>query len=234
MDTTAPSILPDVGRPDATFVVSRDFTVERPESLRHSADVLLDAWDDIRWPEGLLSISVFLGTDGITIFHYVQWTNKEAFDEYIALGDPGPAPYIVQMAPELKMSNLAQYTPYRSAPNEARSVPGCIVVVEVEFDGPDYQRQRAWVDAVFEALATDAGGEAGLPEGGLGAHFHTSVDGTRVLNYAEWVDEASHIAALERGGDSIGRGELWDRVQRYPGLKGSTVRRFTPYRLRTG
>jgi hypothetical protein len=234
MDPSALSVLPDVRRPDATFVVSRDFTVERPESQRHAADTLIDAWDDIRWPEGLLSISVFLGTDGVTIFHYVQWTRWEAFDDYIASGDPGPAPYIVQMAPELKMSNLAQYTLYRSAPNESSGLPGCIVAVEVEFDGPDFQRQRAWVDAVFEALAADAGGEAGLPDGGLGAHFHASLDGTRVLNYAEWMDEASHIAALERGGDSIGRGELWRRVQEYPGLKRSTVRRFVPYRTRTG
>ena len=58
-------------------------------------------------------------------------------------------------------------------------------------------------------------------------------DGTRVLNYAEWVDEAAHIAALERGGASIGSGEQWRRIQQYPGIVRSTVRRFLPYRQRT-
>ena len=210
--------LPDVGRPDASFVVSRDFIAGAPQSQRPAADALLDAWDGIRWPEGLLGVTAFLGTDGLTIFHYVQWTNRQAFDDYIASGEPGPAPYIQQKAPGLQMANLAQYQLYRSAPHKGSSVPGCVVIIEVEFEDPDAARQRAWVDAVFEALAADAAGEPGLPEGGLGAHFHVSADGLRVLNYAEWVDEASHIAALKRGGDSIGSGELWSRVQQFPGL----------------
>ena len=224
--------LPDVGRPDATFMVAREFTVSVPESQRPAADVLLDAWDHIRWPAGLISVSVYLGTDGVTIFHYVQWTERAAYERYIASGDPGPAPYILRNAPGLAMSNLAEYAVYRSARNATAVVPGCIVIVNVEFDGPDERRQHDWVDAVFAALEQDAAAGR-LPAGGLGASFHVSLDGTRVLNYAEWVDEAAHIAALERGGASIGSGEQWRRVQQYPGIVRSTVRRFLPYRQRT-
>jgi len=54
-----------------------------------------------------------------------------------------------------------------------------------------------------------------------------SLDGTRVLNYAEWVDEASHHAALERSGiGAIGSGPKWRAVQTFPGLKGSRVVRY--------
>ena len=57
--------------------------------------------------------------------------------------------------------------------------------------------------------------------------FHLSVDGTRVLNYAEWIDEASHRAALERSGiGAIGSGPKWRAVQSFPGLKASRVTRY--------
>ena len=105
------------------------------------------------------------------------------------------------------------YRRYRSGTRPDAPEPGCIVAVSVEFDGPDEARQRAWVDAVFDALAS----EPEPPAGGIGAHFHVSTDGTRVLNYAEWVDEASHVAALERSGiGAIGRGRNGGRC-RLPG-----------------
>ena len=96
-------------------------------------------------------------------------------------------------------------------------------MVSVEFDGPDEGRLRRWIDTVFEAIAA----ESSPPAGGLGAHFHVSLDGTRALNYAEWVDEASHIAALARSGiGAVGSGPKWRDVQTFPGLKGSRVTRY--------
>ena len=66
---------------------------------------------------------------------------------------------------------------------------------------------------MFDALAA----ETTLHPGGISGHFHISVDGTRVLNYAEWVDEASHVEAVGDAG-SIGRGPAWRRVQTMPGV----------------
>jgi len=102
-------------------------------------------------------------------------------------------------------------------------VPGCVVIVEVEFEGPDPQRQRAWVDAVFEALES----EPAPHPGGIAAHFHLGTDGTRVLNYAEWETAQAHIDALAAPGDGVGSAtELWKRVQNWPGVKSSTVSRY--------
>ena len=102
-------------------------------------------------------------------------------------------------------------------------MPGCIVIVAVEFESADEARQRAWIDLVFDAL--DA--EPSPPAGGISGHFHTSLDGTRVLNYAEWVDAASHQAAIARSGQgTIGSGARWREVQTFPGVKGSRVTRY--------
>ena len=72
-------------------------------------------------------------------------------------------------------------------------MPGCIVVVTMETDGPE--RQRQWVDAVFDALEA----ETDPPPGGISGHFLVSTDATRVLNCAEWIDEESHRRAVADG-----------------------------------
>lgn len=119
---------------------------------------------------------------------------------------------------------LGRYRRYRSAVREGDTrVPGCIVIVDVEFEGPDPERQRAWVDAVFEALESEPTPHAG----GISGHFHVSTDGTRVLNYAGWESAQAHIDAMAAPGDGIGSGSaLWERVQTWPGLRSSTVSRY--------
>ncbi|MCZ9338887.1 antibiotic biosynthesis monooxygenase, partial [Streptomyces sp. TRM76130] len=54
-----------------------------------------------------------------------------------------------------------------------------------------------------------------------------STDGTRVLNYAEWASAEAHADALAAPGDGIGSAApSWERVQNWPGLRSSTVRRY--------
>jgi hypothetical protein len=127
--------------------------------------------------------------------------------------------------PGIERVGLGRYRRYRSGVREAGArVPGCIVIVEIEFEGPDPDRQRAWVDAVFEALES----EPNPHPGGISAHFHVSTDGARVLNYAEWESAQAHIDALAAPGDGVGsRTPEWERVQTYPGLKQSTVSRYS-------
>lgn len=94
------------------------------------------------------------------------------------------------------------YQLYRSGGlgTDDRRIAGCAVIVDVAFDEPDTERQRAWVDGVFEALET----EPHPDPGGIAGHFHVSVDGTRVLNYAEWESAEAHREALTAPGDGVG------------------------------
>ena len=101
------------------------------------------------------------------------------------------------------------------------------MIVEVQTDAADTARR--WVDTVFDALAA----EATLHPGGISGHFHISLDGTRVMNYAEWANEQSHIEALS-GTGSIGRGPAWQRVQTMPGVTSLGFRRYTSFAVREG
>ena len=216
---------PDLTRPDAGIVAVTEFHVGGAGQQQALFDASRAAWDSLPWPETLLSIAWLASLDGQSALAYVQWRDESEFEAYGRTHRPILAARLRAAIPEVSPSAPVFYHRYRSGGRPDAPEPGCIVVVSVEFDSPDEARQRAWVDAVFDAIESDTS----PPAGGISGHFHVSTDGTRVLNYAEWVDEASHRAALERSGiGAIGSGPKWRAVQTFPGLKASRV---TPYRL---
>lgn len=95
----------------------------------------------------------------------------------------------------------------------------------VDFDGADQQRQEDWVNSVFAAADT---GQASLEAGLIGAHFHVSLDGARILNLAEWTTADAHRQAITAPAP-----RLRTTTQQFPGATGIAVHRFTPYRSMT-
>ncbi|ANN15038.1 hypothetical protein SD37_04755 [Amycolatopsis orientalis] len=155
-----------------------------------------------RSAEGLVSATAYEGIDHDGAFTYEQWTSEDAIQD-------------LDGAPVFRL--------YRGQRGEG--TPGCLVIVSVEFEGPDERRQRDWIDLVFTALAS----EPARPEGGISGYFHVSTDGTRVLNYAEWTSAEAHLAALAApGADGIGTTDAWKRVQNFPGMSGGSVKRYRP------
>ncbi|MER8069496.1 antibiotic biosynthesis monooxygenase [Streptomyces sp. NPDC094034] len=222
------STVPDITRPGVGLVLVSTWRVGTPERQRATVDAITRAWRSREWPDvGLLSYSVCTGNDGDTLRHYSQWRDREAYDAFTRAFRDERNAEIDAAVPGIERLGLRSYELYRSgtrAEAEPR-VPGCVVLVEVEFEGPDTERQKGWVDAVFDALGTDPG----TPPGGISAHFHLSTDGTHVLNYAEWESEQAHIAALDAPGNGVGSAtEQWQRVRSYPGVKGGSVTRYTP------
>jgi hypothetical protein len=214
---------PDLARPDAGLVVVSEFEVGGVDQQQALFAASRAAWDTLPWPETLLSAAWLASTDGQRALAYVQWRDDSEFESYGRTHRPILAARLRDALPAVIASPPVFYRRYRSGTRPDAVDPGCIVIVSVEFDGPDDARARTWIDSVFDALAA----EPAPPSGGLGAHFHVSVDGTRVLNYAEWIDEASHVAALERSGiGAVGSGPKWRDVQTFPGLKGSRVTRY--------
>ncbi|MGM1061165.1 hypothetical protein [Saccharothrix sp. Mg75] len=132
--------------------------------------------------------------------------------------EEGRVTTLSQWSAPVEPPGAVAYRRYRSAGLGAEREAGCVVLVEIAFDRPGVA--EPWVDLVLEALA----GDDPVP-GGVSARFHVSLDGTRVLNYAEWVTAAHHRDAMARGDGSVGVGEPWRRVRSFTGLTGSEVRR---------
>ncbi len=214
---------PDITRPDAGIVAVTEFQVGGADRQQALFEASRAAWATVPWPETLLAITWLASLDGQRALAYVQWRDESGFEAFGRTHRPILTARLKAAAPTLDPSPPVFYRRYRSETLPDAPAPGCIVVVSVEFDGPDEARQRAWVEAVFDALAS----EPTLPAGALGSHFHLSTDGTRVLNYAQWADEASHRNALERSGNgAIGSGPKWRAVQTFPGLNASRVTRY--------
>lgn len=178
-------------------------------------------------PQGLLSINLFASSGSETVVNYAQWTSDEAYHEFARRHPQSRVDQIDRAVPGIERQEPIHYHLYRSRARERAPVAGCVVIVSVEFDGPDEQRQRRWIDTVFEAL--DA--ETELHPGGISGHFHVSTDGTRVLNYAEWTSEEAHRDALERSGQgTVGSGPKWRDVKSFPGVRSNGYSRYHLFR----
>ncbi|GGW94232.1 antibiotic biosynthesis monooxygenase [Streptomyces chryseus] len=220
--------LPTMGRPDAGVVLVSTWRVGTPARQKAAVEAVAGAWRSRPWPDvGPLSYSVYTGEDGDTLLHYSQWRSMEDYREFSGTSRDGRNAEIDAAVPGIERVGLHAYELYRStvlAPGGPEREPGCVVIVDVEFDGPDPARQRDWVDTVFEALATDPG----LHPGGIAGHFHVSTDGTRVLNYAQWESAEAHIEALGGTGGVGAPTPQWREVHGYPGVTGGGVARYTP------
>ncbi|GAB1818939.1 antibiotic biosynthesis monooxygenase [Herbidospora sp. RD11066] len=159
-------------------------------------------WEPAPWPEGLLEFRVY-ATDDVHLA-YTRWSVP---DPVYLRGLTGSEP--------------VAFHPYRSARRDDPPEAGCLVLVDVRFDGPDPARLRRWIDAVFTALEA----ETEPHPGGISADFLVSADGTRVLNFAEWTSAEAHENAVA-GGNGIGRNPEWRHVHDFPGVTGSGFRRF--------
>ncbi|GGK02664.1 antibiotic biosynthesis monooxygenase [Streptomyces camponoticapitis] len=220
--------LPEITRPGVGVVKVGTWLVDKPERQRATVSAISEVGPSQEWPDPrLLSWSLMVGEDGRSLLHYSQWRDEAGYQDFFRTGRDAYEAEIDAAVPEIERAGPGSYELYRSetaAEGDTRE-PGCVVIVDIEFEGPDRGRQREWTDTVVAALANDVH----MGPAAIAAHFHVSTDGTRVLNYAEWENAEGHIAALNSPGEGIGSStELWERVRNFPGRVSSTVNRYTP------
>jgi hypothetical protein len=218
--------LPDVADPSVAMVSLEGRDVGDETEQRSVADAVVAGWAKDPWPEHLRSVSCFTSVDPVVGVGFLRGT--EATDDARLR--------VVTYAQWTSMpaDNLLTFARYRSfqpvAPGTAPRT-GCVFFVTIDFDGPDRRRQRRWIEGVVAALAAEPEPAPGL----IAAHFHASTDGTRVVNYAEWISAQAHRDALTHGPNGVGQTELpeWRRVREFPGVTGNTVGRYTLHRSLT-
>ncbi|MGK5500121.1 hypothetical protein [Streptomyces sp. URMC 125] len=104
---------------------------------------------DESWPDGLLSWTLFIATDGQALMAYEQWTGDAALDVALA-----SAPPYVPGVPGTEQSAPVRYRLHRPHAIAVEKIPvGCVVTPVFDVDGPE--RQRHLVDKI---LALTQGG----------------------------------------------------------------------------
>jgi heme-degrading monooxygenase HmoA len=212
-DTDSP---PDVTRPDAGTVLVNRWYVDTPERQRAGADALAAEWERTTWPDGFLSASCLLSTDGDTIVTYTQWASDDAHRAF-AQSQTTPAPATAG-SPILEPAEPVRYRLRRSivAPGDPQPV-GCIVIPTFDVDGPERQRH------IIGVVAGPTDDEPDAVPGLIAAHLHASTDGTRVINYAEWIDEDAHQRMVDATPTD-------DQAQWRNEITGTAGIRFTGYK----
>ncbi|MFE6779428.1 antibiotic biosynthesis monooxygenase [Streptomyces sp. NPDC057702] len=229
--TTPP--LPDVTRPDAGTILVSPWLVSDPAFQRAAADSLVDSWEAMERPDAMLTLTTLLSTDGGRVLNYAQWTNDEDHHAFVRTRRPALVRAIDDALPGIERPGLTRYRLYDSyrAPADvpapgagtptgpaARAVVEAVVTGEFETDGPTEQRRLA--DLVIAGLR-----ESPVPDL-VAAHFHLSLDGLRVLNYAEW---ASHDGWRSFAGSGTAQA-LADAVNALPGIRPLGPTPYDPYR----
>lgn len=207
--SSAPARLPEITRADAAAALVTSHYVGTPERQRALAEATVAEWRGSPPPAGFLSLTCFLSGDGETVLAYAQWTSVETHRRFAATA-PTPA--------GIDLRKPVRYRLYRSAADGGDQPPGCVITATFDVDGPE--RQRYITDALLDAAA-----RIGPLPGALSSHFHHSLDGSRVLNYAEWSDLDAHDAAA----DNADLDELYRISSETPGVRPTRGRMYLPH-----
>ncbi|MFI6346775.1 antibiotic biosynthesis monooxygenase [Streptomyces sp. NPDC050560] len=229
MRTLRTDTLPDLSGSHGGPAFFSTWRVGSPERQRRVAEAVAEAWEKREWPHpGLLSYAVFANTDGDHLMHQSLWRDQRAHQEFVRLASNGRDERNAEVdraAPGIERIGLARTRHYRGGTFRdgvftPRTGPqptpdsGIAVLVKIVFEGPDEERQRAWTDALIQALATE-------PEpmtGARSADFHLGLDGATVFNYSVWDSEQAHRDRLAAHGEGIGSPTpAWERTRDFPG-----------------
>ncbi|MCP2252537.1 Uncharacterized conserved protein YbjT, contains NAD(P)-binding and DUF2867 domains [Prauserella aidingensis] len=225
-DLTGP--LPPVSRTDAGHVLVATWRVADAGSQRAAAAAAVDDWRDRPWPAGLLAHSVLLGTDGHTLVHYSQWTEEAALEDFRRTGRAARNAALDEAVGGIERLDAVGYRLYREALPERPFEPGAVVLVSFRTDSADTGER--FVDELLRRHPATTGEES--PEGMAGNHFHIAVDGSRMLNWAEFATVEAHervVADRLQADDDVPQ-----LVERTAGLEPMGFQRFVPYRTLYG
>ncbi|MGY2093394.1 hypothetical protein [Nocardia gipuzkoensis] len=195
---------PDFRNPAAAVIRVRRWNTSGPDHQVSTADEVFASWEREPWPDGLLSRSTFLSTDGEAALTYEQWETGTA--------PPDP--------------DAIDFRRYRSLiADDERRVTGCIAIPMLDADNEESARN--WLDAIFDAVADDP--EPHHPWG-IAANWHLAVNGTKLMNISEWTSEEHHIQGFADQSRTNRPG--WRRIRAMPGVHGATMKRFLLHRSR--
>jgi hypothetical protein len=189
-------VRPTIEREDVAMALVEEVLTSDAGHLRATAAAVVDQWKAGDWPEGLVALSLFTGTDGRWLLTYAQWGTADALaadlrrehsvarPDWRALGVEPGAPKAYGLYRRVQPTVLPDPVP----------LPECFPAAVFTMD--DAAAARGWVDGLLSREEETEGADREYP-GALAANFHVAADGSGIFLLSEWASEAEAVAHIK-------------------------------------
>lgn len=179
------------------------FTV-KPEQQQALIETIEEFLETVKAQPGFISANLHKSTDGVKVANYAQWSSMEAFQAF-RNNEAVQAKAAKLFEFDIPDSHVYEIVASESKVGTPKIKTGEYVVHFAEFTmQPENQPQM--VKLALEHL-TPAMEQPGL----ISATFHRSLDGTRVINYGQWENEAAIQELVKKPGFSKDR-PYWEGI----------------------
>jgi quinol monooxygenase YgiN len=173
------------------------FTVES-EQQQELIDAIAIFLETVKQQPGFVSANIHKSIDGVKVANYAQWQSQKDYESFINNTE------VQKKAAKLREFNPPDSHIYEVVISESKEGTPKIRQGQYITHFAEFQLQPENQPRLIELAKENIGKAMELP-GLISANFHRSLDGTRVINYGQWVDRET-IENLKKqpgfGGDS--------------------------------
>ena len=184
-----------------TVIVIFSVESERQQEL---IDAIAEFSETVKQQPGFVSANLHKSIDGVKVANYAQWQSQADYQNFINDAEAQAK------AAKLREFNSPDTHIYEVVVSESKEgtpkiKQGQYITHFAEFRMPSENQPR-----MVELAKENVVKAMGLP-GLISANFHRSLDGTRVINYGQWLDRES-IENLKKQPGFGGETEYWAGV----------------------
>ncbi|MBH8554206.1 antibiotic biosynthesis monooxygenase [Nostocaceae cyanobacterium CENA357] len=156
----------------------------KPEQQQELIDAIAEFVEIVKQQPGFVSANIHKSIDGLKVANYAQWQNQADYNSFINNTE------LQAKAAKLREFNPPDIHIYEVVISESKQgIPkirqGQYITHFAEFRMPLENQPR-----MIELAKENVGKAMELPSL-ISANFHRSLDGTRVINYGQWLDRES-------------------------------------------
>jgi quinol monooxygenase YgiN len=184
-----------------TVIVIFSVESDRQQEL---IDAIAEFLEIVKQQPGFVSANLHQSIDGVKVANYAQWQSQADYNNFINNTEV-----------QAKAAKLSEFNPpdthvYEVVISESKEgtpkiKQGQYITHFAEFRMPAENQPR-----MIELAKENVIKAMELP-GLISANFHRSLDGTRVINYGQWLDQES-IENLKKQPGFGGKSEYWEGV----------------------
>ncbi len=184
-----------------TVIVIFSVESERQQEL---IDVIAEFLETVKQQPGFVSANIHKSIDGVKVANYAQWQSQADYNNFVNNTE------VQEKAAKLREFNPPDIHIYEVVVSESKEgtpqiKQGQYITHFAEFRMPAENQPR-----MIELAKENVVKAMELP-GLISANFHRSLDGTRVINYGQWLDREA-IEKLKKQPGFGGKTEYWSGV----------------------